>query len=146
MSTGARRRGRNTAASPELAALPEKDRANQPAATTAVGDTVAVPAPGPALAPLPSPAAAGSTTATPSVGSLLPLYTPAAAAELLAMRESWLRRRATARTVPCTFLGKHLRFSHADVVAIAAAGAHPVGAPAGRRLGATGSPGRAGRR
>ena len=63
------------------------------------------------------------------MGSLLPLYTPAAAAELLAMRESWLRRRATARTVPCTFLGKHLRFSHADIVAIATAGARPVGAP-----------------
>ena len=52
---------------------------------------------------------------------------------MLAVRESWLRRRATARTVPCTFLGKHLRFSHADLVAIAAAGAHPVGAVAPRR-------------
>ena len=61
--------------------------------------------------------------------SVLPLYTPAAAAEILAVRESWLRRRAAARTVPCTFLGKHLRFSHADVVAIAEAGATAAGPP-----------------
>lgn len=61
-----------------------------------------------------------------SGASALPLYTPARAAEVLAVRESWLRRRAAERRVPCTFLGKHLRFSHADVVAIAAAGAHPI--------------------
>lgn len=64
---------------------------------------------------------------------LLPLYTPAAAAELLAVRESWLRRRAAARTVACTFVGKHLRFSHADVLAIAAAGARPPGPTRRRR-------------
>jgi len=63
---------------------------------------------------------------------VLPLYTPSAAAEILAVRESWLRRGAAARTVPCTFLGKHLRFSHADVVAIAEAGATAAG-PAHRR-------------
>ena len=65
---------------------------------------------------------------------LLPLYTPTEAARLLSVRESWLRRRATARLVPCTFLGRHLRFSHADVIAIAAAAAHPPAtAPAGGR-------------
>ncbi len=70
----------------------------------------------------------GGDRAGPSAtGAVLPLYTPAQAAQLLAVRESWLRRRATARAVPCTFLGKHLRFSHADVVAIALAGAHPPG-------------------
>jgi hypothetical protein len=53
----------------------------------------------------------------------------AEAADLLAVRESWLRRRATARAVPCTFLGKHLRFSPADLVAIARAGATPTGPP-----------------
>lgn len=62
-------------------------------------------------------------------GSVLPLYTPAEAAQLLSVRESWLRRRATARAVPCTFVGKHLRFSHADVVAIAQAGARRPGPP-----------------
>ena len=54
---------------------------------------------------------------------VLPLYTPTEAARLLAVPESWLRRRVTARAVPCTFLGKHLRFSHADVLAIARAAA-----------------------
>ena len=53
----------------------------------------------------------------------LPLRTPAAAAQLLAVPESWLRRKAAARVIPCTFLGRHLRFSPADLVAIAAAGA-----------------------
>jgi len=55
--------------------------------------------------------------------SVLRLYTPAQAAELLSVRESWLRRRAGRRQVPCTFLGKHLRFSATDLRAIAARGA-----------------------
>ena len=80
------------------------------------------------------------TAATEGEGvSVLPLYTPAAAAQLLSVRESWLRRRAAARTVPCTFVGKHLRFSHADLVAIAAAGATP---PAGHRMPGSAVPGR----
>jgi excisionase family DNA binding protein len=74
---------------------------------------------------------------------LLPLYTAAGAAQLLAVRESWLRRAAAARAVPCTFLGKHLRFSHADVHAIAAAAARPVTAPGA--LTAAGSSARAAR-
>jgi hypothetical protein len=81
-------------------------------------------------APGTPPAAARVEDGAPDVTSgLLPLYTPAAAADLLAVRESWLRRRATARAVPCTFLGKHLRFSRADLVAIARAGATPTGPP-----------------
>jgi len=59
------------------------------------------------------------------------LYTPAEAAQLLKVRESWLRKKAAARQVPCTFLGKHLRFSTADVAAIITAAAQP---PVGRRL------------
>jgi excisionase family DNA binding protein len=46
------------------------------------------------------------------------LYTPAQAAELLAVKESWLRRKAGRRVIPCTFLGKHLRFSARDLAAI----------------------------
>ncbi|SDN05421.1 helix-turn-helix domain-containing protein [Allokutzneria albata] len=46
------------------------------------------------------------------------LYTPAQAAIALAVKESWLRRKAGQRTIPCTFLGKHLRFSRADLEAI----------------------------
>lgn len=82
----------------------------------------------------------GGEAAAGSGGVVLPLYTPAAAAELLSVRESWLRRRAAARSVPCTFLGKHLRFSHADLVAIAAAAARPAtGNPAASDTGAGGS-------
>ncbi|MEU8158798.1 helix-turn-helix domain-containing protein [Micromonospora parva] len=58
------------------------------------------------------------------------LYTPAEAAARLRVPESWLRRRAGRRQIPCTFLGKHLRFSSADLAAIIAAGAQP---PTGRR-------------
>jgi excisionase family DNA binding protein len=50
------------------------------------------------------------------------LYTPEQAAELLGVKPSWLRRKAAARAVPCTFVGKHLRFSRADLEAIIAAG------------------------
>jgi excisionase family DNA binding protein len=59
------------------------------------------------------------------VGEVL-LLTPAQAAEVLQVRESWLRRRAAERRVPCCFVGKHLRFSWADLEVIAADGAHPV--------------------
>jgi excisionase family DNA binding protein len=62
--------------------------------------------------------------AEPAAAQLLPLYTPAQAAKLLAVTESWLRRRAAARAIACTFLGKHLRFSPADLRAIVTAGAH----------------------
>lgn len=50
------------------------------------------------------------------------LYTPSEAAEMLKVRESWLRKKATARVIPCTFLGKHLRFSDEDINAIITAG------------------------
>lgn len=50
------------------------------------------------------------------------LYTPEQAAELLQVRPSWLRRKAAARQVPCTFIGKHLRFSQENLNAIIAAG------------------------
>lgn len=58
------------------------------------------------------------------------LYTPAEAAQRLQVRESWLRKKAAARAVPCTFLGKHLRFSPADLTAIVANAAQPA---SGRR-------------
>ncbi|GGP87127.1 hypothetical protein GCM10010185_71100 [Saccharothrix coeruleofusca] len=62
--------------------------------------------------------------ATGGVESLL--FTPARAAELLAVRESWLRRKAGRREVPCTFVGKHLRFSAEDLRAIVAGGPRPA--------------------
>jgi excisionase family DNA binding protein len=67
------------------------------------------------------PAQVNRPEAVPSV-----LYTPAEAAQLLKVRESWLRKKAAARQVPCTVLGKHLRFSAADIAAIIAAAAQPA--------------------
>jgi excisionase family DNA binding protein len=61
------------------------------------------------------------------------LYTPAEAAALLRVRESWLRRRVAARLIPSTFLGRHLRFSAADLAAIVAEHAQPAGVRRRRR-------------
>ena len=55
----------------------------------------------------------------PDTGDHRLLYTPAEAATLLAVRESWLRRKAGRREIPRTFVGKHLRFSDADLRSIA---------------------------
>jgi excisionase family DNA binding protein len=55
------------------------------------------------------------------------LYTADQAAELLQVRVSWLRKKATARVIPCTFVGKHLRFSSTDLTLIIAAGAYTPG-------------------
>jgi hypothetical protein len=47
------------------------------------------------------------STAIAELGLLL----PSEAAQLLKVRESWLRKKAAARLIPCTYVGKHLRFS-----------------------------------
>ncbi len=52
------------------------------------------------------------------------LYTAAEAAGILKVRESWLKTKAAARLIPCTFIGKHLRFSDEDIAEIMKAGAH----------------------
>jgi excisionase family DNA binding protein len=61
------------------------------------------------------------------------LYTPAEAAKLLKVPESWLRKKAAARVIPCTFLGKHLRLSDEDITKIVRTGGRqpvtPVTAP-----------------
>lgn len=54
------------------------------------------------------------------------LYTPEEAAELLGVRPSWLRRKAAARLIPCTFVGKHLRFSRTDLESIITSGTRPA--------------------
>jgi hypothetical protein len=51
------------------------------------------------------------------------LHTAAEAAAILKVRESWLKTKASARLIPCTFIGKHLRFSDADIEDIMRAGA-----------------------
>src|SRR5688500_16003127 len=61
------------------------------------------------------------------------LYTPAEAAARLRVRESWLRRKVAARLIPSTFLGRHLRFSPADLAAIVADHAQPADAARRRR-------------
>jgi excisionase family DNA binding protein len=58
------------------------------------------------------------------------LFTVDEAAARLRVRPSWLRRKAAARLIPCTFLGKHLRFSPADLAGIIAAHQQP---PVGRK-------------
>lgn len=55
-------------------------------------------------------------------GPLPQLYTPAQAADRLAVSESWLRRQAGQRRIPSTRIGKHLRFSATDLGDIVAAG------------------------
>jgi hypothetical protein len=51
------------------------------------------------------------------------LHTAAEAARVLKVRESWLKTKAAARLIPCTFIGKHLRFSDDDIAEIMRAGA-----------------------
>lgn len=45
----------------------------------------------------------------------LALYKPHQAAELTQILESWLRRKAGRRCIPCTYVGKYLRFSADDI-------------------------------
>lgn len=63
------------------------------------------------------------------------LYTPAQAADVLSVRESWLRKKAAARLIPCTFVGKHLRFSSGDLDEIIRAGSRKPAAMATPRRG-----------
>jgi len=60
------------------------------------------------------------------------LHPPAEAAEILRIRESWLRDKAAARVIPCTFIGKHLRFRDDDIAQMMAEGARQPVAPARR--------------
>jgi excisionase family DNA binding protein len=62
------------------------------------------------------------------------VHTPAQAAKLLTVPESWLRRQAGQRRIPCTFLGRHLRFSNSDLDAIIAIGARPANSSRRRHI------------
>jgi excisionase family DNA binding protein len=73
-----------------------------------------------------APDGAGPTAGEPAGDPVPTLFTPAQAAQLLQVPESWLRRRAARRLVPCTFLGKHLRFSRANLDQIVADAARPA--------------------
>lgn len=61
------------------------------------------------------------------------VYTPAEAADILKVPETWLRRQAGLRRIRCTYLGKHLRFSDADLRDIISASARPPRTTARRR-------------
>jgi hypothetical protein len=64
------------------------------------------------------------------------LHTVAETAVILKVRESWLKSKAAKRAIPCTFVGKHLRFSDSDIAEIMQAGARqPVTARRPRRRG-----------
>jgi hypothetical protein len=59
---------------------------------------------------------------------------PARTALAVTARTSWLRGKAAARAIPCTFIGKHLRFSDDDIAQIMAEGARqPVTRARGTR-------------
>jgi hypothetical protein len=76
----------------------------------------------PASAPVAGEAAASDTRLADLTDSSVAaplLYTAEQAAALLQVRPSWLRRKASARAVPCRFVGKHLRFSRTDIETIA---------------------------
>lgn len=61
------------------------------------------------------------------------LHTVAEAAGILKVRESWLKTKAAARLIPCTFVGKHLRFSDDDIAEVMKTGARqPVTTREGR--------------
>ena len=63
------------------------------------------------------------------------LYTAAEVAGILKVRESWLKTKAAARLIPCTFIGKHLRFSDDDIAKIMKAGARQPVTSRERRAG-----------
>ncbi|MFI6093511.1 excisionase family DNA-binding protein [Streptomyces sp. NPDC051218] len=56
------------------------------------------------------------------------LYTPEQAARLLQVPASWLRKRAADHAIAHTRIGRHLRFSTADLHALVHAGQHPPAA------------------
>jgi excisionase family DNA binding protein len=97
-----------------LAGLGSTDRRTTPAPPT------------PASPPARPPALETSTPTAADTATGPVLYTADQAAELLQVRPSWLRRKAAARTIPCRHVGKHLRFSRADINAIADASAQPA--------------------
>lgn len=65
------------------------------------------------------------------------LHTVAETAQILKVRESWLKAKASARLVPCTFVGKHLRFSDDDIAEIMRVGARQPVTSRGRRTNAS---------
>lgn len=55
---------------------------------------------------------------TLAAGGVARLLTPPEVADLLGVSEAWLRRQAAGRLIPCTRLGRQLRFTPGQVDAI----------------------------
>lgn len=125
------------------------ERAGGPpsAATTPAPESCASPLPGVPGQPdgIGAAQGAGPSTGEPAGDPVPTLFTPAQAAELLQVPESWLRRRATRRLVPCTLLGKHLRFSRANLDQILADAARPATTTSRAASGTSAAPRRRGR-
>lgn len=60
----------------------------------------------------------------------LELFTIPEAANILKVPEGWLRKKVSARVVVCTRLGKHVRFTHDQLLELIAANESPVEATA----------------
>ncbi len=131
-----------------------------PEATTAPGrvgpgSAAITMSPGSCASPLPggqgqqgrngAPDGAGPSAGEPAGDPVPTVFTPAQAAEVLQVPESWLRRRAARRLVPCTFLGKHLRFSRADLNQIIADAARTAATSQRSAAGTSTTPRRRGR-
>ena len=107
-------------------------RARQEARNTSTEDRLRAlnltrPADEPPTPPPPTAASASLTSGPdPAVLAGLQLFTLERAAELLAVPEAWLQSKAGRREIPSTQIGKHLRFSVADITAIIREGARPA--------------------
>lgn len=112
MSTSyrARQEARNTSTEDRLRALNLARPADEPATPATPSAASTSDGPGPDPATLES----------------LRLCTPAQVAELLAVPEAWLQSKAGRREIPSTQIGKHVRFSIADIAAIVREGARPA--------------------
>jgi excisionase family DNA binding protein len=54
------------------------------------------------------------------------LLTLTGAAAVLSVPESWLRKRVASHTVPCTRLGRHIRFTRQQIDQIVLAAQQPI--------------------
>jgi excisionase family DNA binding protein len=63
---------------------------------------------------------------TGEVGSGPVLLTLEEAAEILSVPVSWLRKRVANHALPCTRLGRHIRFTREQVAGIVEAAAEPA--------------------
>ena len=61
-----------------------------------------------------------------AVPAVQPLRNTKEAAQLLGVSASWLKKQVIARNVPCTRIGRSVRFTEAQIAEIIASRAQPV--------------------